>query len=86
MFRKYLKMGMVMNLVLIIIQFLLSLCQTFIKRKKEKKLKKRQYKMFGFIKKCFFYWISIFINFNKREFVELFFNKQLRMQNKDTNC
>ena len=35
----------------------------------------RQYKMFGFIKMCFFYRISIFIDFNKHKFVELYFNE-----------
>ena len=30
-------------------------------------------------KKCFFHRISIFIDFNKRKFVELYFNEQSRM-------
>ena len=35
--------------------------------------------MFGFIKTCFFYRISAFIDFNERKFVELYFNEQFGM-------
>ena len=45
----------------------------------------KYHKMFRFFKGCF-YRISIFIDFNKREFVELYFNEQSRIQNKTTNC
>ena len=36
--------------------------------------------MLGFIKKCFFFYgISVLNDFNKRRFVELYFNEQSRM-------
>ena len=42
------------------------------------------YKMFGFIKKCFFHRINISIDFNERNLVEhssteLYFNEQSKM-------
>ena len=44
------------------------------------------HKMLGFIKRRFFYRISIFNEFNERKFVELYFNEQSRMQSKTTSC
>ena len=42
-------------------------------------------KIFGLVKK-FFYRVSIFIDFNKPKFVELYFYEQSIMQDKTTNC
>ena len=36
-------------------------------------------KMFEFVKKVLFYRINGFIDFNKRKFIELYFNEQSRM-------
>ena len=38
-----------------------------------------QYKMSGFIKKCFFTVLAFNIDFNKRKFVELYFSEQSRI-------
>ena len=35
--------------------------------------------MFEFVKKCFFYRITIFFHVNERKFIELYFNEQSRM-------
>ena len=67
---------MVMFMILVSIMMLFQTLQKFNIDNYLMKKNNSVIKCLGLLKKCSFYKISVFINFNEHKFVELYFNEQ----------